>query len=84
MRIEEMPGLGAGYVASIEGTVTAPSPKSDAKSERRRGEMFSVQATIKVKDIKEAIPDFEFGKKPRAKWVQISEQIAAACAKEKL
>ena len=75
MRIEEMPGVGRGYApASIEGTVTAPSPKSDAKSERRRDEMFNVVV------LKEAMPDFEFGKKPRAKFVQISEQIAAACA----
>ena len=59
MRIEEMPGVGAGYVASFEGTVTAPSPKSEAKSEKRGVETFFV----------EAIPDFEFGKKPRAKWV---------------
>jgi len=71
MRIEERPGVGAGYApASGEGTVTGPSPRSDAKSERRRWELL----------VNQAIPSFEFSMKPRAKCIQISEQIAAARA----
>ena len=73
MRIEEMPSVGAGYApASVEGTVTSPSPKggSDAKSERRRWELL----------VNQAVPSFEFSMKPRAKCIQISEQIAAARA----